>query len=54
MDNHQTEIADALQGYILKANTKNVLSLIKKVLSNQVSLQIYPERKEGVIVDLIN
>ena len=31
MHNHQSEIADALEGYILKANVSNVMSVIEKL-----------------------
>lgn len=54
MNNHQEEIADALSGYIVKARTTDVLIKIKQVLSKETSLKVYPSKKEGVVVDIIN
>ena len=54
MNNHQSEIADGLQDYILKANVSNVIERVGEALTSKTNLKVYPKREEGVIVNLIN
>lgn len=55
MNNHQSEIADALadQNYIVKATVSSVLDCVDAVLKDQKKVRPYPEKQDGVIVDLI-
>ncbi len=60
MGNHQSELADKLsdEGYIFKSTPSVVLTDVKKVLSQfksgKVQLKRYPEKKDLVIVEMID